>query len=219
MQNTELKKRGRPARPELRQQREEQILAAATRLFAEHGFAAANTQVLAEQLGVGKGTIFRYFPTKESLFLAAVDRGMRKLKTSVDRAVEGIDDPMEMMSRGMQAYFAFFNDRPDLVELLIQERAQFKDRPKPTYFIHREANTERWRDLFRGLIAQGRVRQIPVERITEVLGDLLYGTMFANYFTRRQRSPEEQAADILDITLNGILAPGENRTAEETWQS
>jgi hypothetical protein len=97
------------------------------------------------------------------------------------------------------------------VELLIQERAQFRDRKKPTYFVHREANRERWRKLYEDLIKEGRVRQIPVERILNVFGDLLYGTMFTNYFTGRRRPVEEQAEDILDIAFRGILSDSERK--------
>ena len=65
--------------------------------------------------------------------------------------------------------------------------------------------------MFRGLIAQGRVRDVPVERIMDVMGDLLYGTMFTNYFISRNRSPEEQTADILDVALHGIYTESERQ--------
>ena len=90
-------------------------------------------------------------------------------------------------------------------------RAQFKDRKKPTYFEHREANVERWRDVYRNLIAEGRVRDMPVERITDVFSDLVYGTMFTNYFTGPRQPVEAQAQDILDIMFHGILSESEAR--------
>lgn len=204
-------KRGRRPNEANRHRRQEEILDAAARLFAERGFADANTQVLADTLGVGKGTIYRYFPTKQDLFLAAVDRVMRQLQAAVDRAIEGIEEPLDSMARAMRAYLAFFAEHSAYVELIIQERAQFKDRKKPTYFVYREANVGRWRDVFRSLIAQGRVRNVPVERITEVVGDLLYGTMFANYFSGRDRLPQEQAEDILNIAFYGIFSDAERQ--------
>jgi len=44
--------------------REEEILEAAAIFFAECGYSEADTQTLADRLGVGKGTIYRYFPSK-----------------------------------------------------------------------------------------------------------------------------------------------------------
>jgi hypothetical protein len=109
---------------------------------------------------------------------------------------------------------AFFEEHPQFVELLIQERALFKDRKKPTYFEHRERNLERWRLMLAWLIDQGRLRQMPPERILDVVNDLVYGTMFTNYFAGRTRSYREQAQDILDIVFYGILSDEERKRRE-----
>ncbi|HUY32899.1 MAG TPA: TetR/AcrR family transcriptional regulator [Pirellulales bacterium] len=186
--------------------RTEEILDAATKLFAEHGYADTDTQLLAEKLQVGKGTLYRYFKSKRDLFLAAVDRGMRRLCEHIDNSIAEIDDPPERIAQVVRLYLGFFAEHPELAELLIQERAQFKDRKKPTYFEYREANRERLRSLYRSYIAQGQIRDMPVDRILDVLGDLLYGTMFTNYFSARQASVEAQAQDILDVVFHGILS-------------
>jgi AcrR family transcriptional regulator len=198
-------KKTRSTDQDLCARRHEEILDMAAKLFAEHGFSETDTQFLADQLGVGKGTLYRYFPSKRDLFLAAADRVMVKLREHVDASIAEIEDPLEQIAAAIRAYLAFFAEQPGYVELLIQERAQFKDRKKPTYFEHREKNIERWRNIYRHLIAAGRVRQIPVERITDVLGNLVYGTMFTNYFTGTAKPFEEQARDILDVVFNGIL--------------
>ena len=81
----------------------------------------------------------------------------------------------------------------------------FRDRKKPTYFEHREANIVRWRDLFAGLIADGRVREMSVEQITNAFSNLGYGTMFTNFFAGRQKSLQVQAQEIVDVVFHGIL--------------
>src|SRR5262245_13954527 len=131
-----LRKVGRPVDPELRDRRCEEILDAAVKLFARHGYSGTDTQVLADELGVGKGTVYRYFSSKERLFLAAVDRCMRRLRQAVDERIAGIDEPLEQIAEAVRAYLTFVAENPDFVELLIQERAHFKDRKKPTYFEH-----------------------------------------------------------------------------------
>jgi AcrR family transcriptional regulator len=201
----QLKRGRRPIDPGLRERRREQILVAATKLFAGLGYSDADTQDLADRLGVGKGTLYRYFRTKRELFLAAADRVMRELRAAVEAAMEGGDDPLEGIARAVRAYLDFFAERPEFVELLMQERAQFKDRKKPTYFEHRDLNVERWSEMYRSLIAQGRIRDIPVDRITDVFGNLLYGTISTNYFAGQQKPSEVQAQDILDVVFHGIL--------------
>jgi hypothetical protein len=39
----------------------------------------------------------------------------------------------------------------------------------------------------------------------------MYGTMFTNYFAGRRQPPHEQAQDILDIALNGMLSDAERQ--------
>jgi AcrR family transcriptional regulator len=209
MEVTDKKTRGRPKDEALVAMRQEQILDAAALVFAKHGFRNTDVQYVADALQVGKGTIYRYFPSKEALFLAAVDRGMRRLTERFEGEVHTIAEPLERMEHAIRVYLGFFREHPEYVELLILERAEFRDRKKPTYFEHRDAHEHRWHELFRSLIADGRVRDIPVERIAEVLSDLVYGTMFTNYFAARHKPIEAQAEHILDIVFHGILSDPE----------
>jgi AcrR family transcriptional regulator len=208
-----VKKRGRPRDDHLRQRRCEELLDAAARTFANHGFENTEMQQVADALGIGKGTIYRYFPSKEELFLAAVDRGLRRLHDAVEACAAAAKDPLERVARGIRAYLAFFRDHPELAELLIQERAAFKDRKQQTYFVHQSAGMGPWRELWRGLIAQGRVRDVPVERIIDVISDLVYGTMFTNYFAGRRKSLDEQTRDILDVIYHGLLSDAERQAS------
>ncbi len=130
---------GRPCDREPAERREE-ILDAATELFAEYGYAEADTQALADRLGVGKGTIYRHFPSKRELFLAAVDRVMRRLREQIEVEVAAIDDPLARIAAAVRSFLSYFAAHPRSVELIVQERALFKDRTKPTYGVYREQN-------------------------------------------------------------------------------
>lgn len=54
---------------ERRAERVEQILAGARRCFAEHGYEGATVAKLEAEIGLSRGAIFNYFPSKEELFL------------------------------------------------------------------------------------------------------------------------------------------------------
>jgi AcrR family transcriptional regulator len=191
--------------------RREEILETATALFAEQGFSDAVTQSLVERLGVGKGTLYRHFSSKRELFLAATDRVMRKMQDQVTANVAGIEDGLERIERGIATFLQFFADHPSFVELLIQERAYFKDRKRPTYFEHREVNVQRWKNLYRELMAAGRMREMPVERITTVMSNVLYGIMVTNFFNGQPAPADVQAREILDIIFLGALSEPERR--------
>jgi AcrR family transcriptional regulator len=54
--------------------RREQIVEAATRVFAEKGFRRSTTREVARAAGVSEGTIYNYFEDKDALLLAILDR-------------------------------------------------------------------------------------------------------------------------------------------------
>lgn len=202
-------RRGRPRQPGLVAARREQILAAATHHFATGGYHETDLQKLADELALGKGTIYRYFTSKEALFLAAVDRVMVRLRERIDEVREQRLDPLEQIASAIRAYLAFFDSHPEFVELLILERAVFRDRKKPTYFEHRERNAGAWRTLYQQLIDVGRVRPLAPQTISETMSSTLYGAMFTNFFAGRQKSLETQAAELVDVLFRGILSDAE----------
>jgi len=55
------------------------ILRAATDVFARRGFHDVLTEEIAREAGVGKGTLYRYFPTKNDLYYAAVLGGFDEM--------------------------------------------------------------------------------------------------------------------------------------------
>lgn len=200
---------GRPRDPALAGRRREEIIRVAAHLFARDGYSSTDLQDVADALDEGKGTLYRYFPSKRDLFQASVDHVMIGMRGAIDEAIRDCEDPLDRLRVAVRTYLRFFHDHPEYVELLIQERAEFRDRITPTYFVYRQANEERWRELYRMLIREGRIRGIPADRITDVLGDLIYGTMFTNHIANRNASLADQADGIIDLIFNGILTPAE----------
>ncbi|HEX8523560.1 MAG TPA: TetR/AcrR family transcriptional regulator [Tepidisphaeraceae bacterium] len=204
-------RRGRPCDASLRLRRCEQILCTASKAFARHGFQETDVQVIAESLGISKGTIYRYFPSKEELFLAAVKKGVQCLKERTHRALNTPGDPLHRLGAATTAYLEFFELYPQLVELFLQESVVFRGKRRPVYFEISHEAREPFRKIIQELIKSGRVRKVSVDRVMNVMGDLVYGTMFTNYLTGRTRSHQEQAADLLDIVFHGILTEPEKK--------
>lgn len=209
------RKPGRPRDEALAARRCDEILDVAVAVFAEHGYRLTDVQVIADRLGMGKGTVYRYFPTKEALFLAAVDRGMRRLQTAIDEQIEAEPDPLVQMRRAVEAYLVYFDTHPQLVELLIQERAEFKDRKQSTYFYYEEQCRATRRDRLKALQAEGLVRDVPPDRIIDVMNNVMYGAIFTNHFAGRRKTFQQQADEILDVMTYGIFEPAEGGAASK----
>lgn len=82
------------------QVRREHILDAAIAVFARVGYREAATAAIAVELGISEPTIFRHFPTKRELYLAAVDRSaeitMGHWRAIADRSTSPLAALLEM---------------------------------------------------------------------------------------------------------------------------
>lgn len=200
-------------RAQKRSERHQMIVEAAASLFAELGYSDCEMERVASSLGIAKGTIYLYFPGKQELFYACVDWGMTKLNCALRKSMETVEEPFEKIGQAFRAYLVFFEDHPELVELLLQERAIFKDRKRATYFEHRDANRPFWNELYSGLIESKRIRSdLPLESMLDTIGNLLYGTMFTNHFVGRKTSLDDQYRTLMEAIFRGLLSDTERAT-------
>ncbi len=208
---------GRPRDPDLEVRRRAQILDVAAQVFSEYGFANTLVQTIANRVGVGNGTVYRYFPTKEKLFLAAVERGLDELTAEMDRVLALPLEPLATLTEAVRAYLSFFHRRREMAELFIQERAAFRHHHRPLYFANKEDDEQacKHREFFTRLMETGRIRPIPLDRFFDVMGDLLYGTILTNLLSGRTADPDEQTHDVVDVILHGILTDTERQRQAE----
>ncbi len=89
-----------------RSEKKEKILEAAIRLFAKQGLANTRMVAIAETAGIGKGTIYEYFRSKEELFLAAFNAYIFKTESHIAHRLRRIVDPVEKL----RAYFTGWID-------------------------------------------------------------------------------------------------------------
>ena len=89
----------RPLRADARRNRE-RILGAARVACAEHG-PAVQIDDVARRAGVGVGTVYRHFPTKDALIEALVAEKMRVTTENLREALE-IEDPWEAFAAGVR---------------------------------------------------------------------------------------------------------------------
>lgn len=76
---------------EQKQERIERILEGARRCFAQHGYEGATVTRLEAEIGISRGAIFNWFPSKEELFIELARRDNTRLLTLiVEEGLEGI---------------------------------------------------------------------------------------------------------------------------------
>ena len=89
--------------------RRDRILRAARSAFAERSFHDVLVDDVARHAGVGKGTIYRYFPNKESLFFAVIFDGIEDLKRSIASSVPTRCEPEAAIRELIGVLVSFFS--------------------------------------------------------------------------------------------------------------
>jgi TetR/AcrR family fatty acid metabolism transcriptional regulator len=79
------------------------IFAAAREVIVERGFDAAKMDEIAARAGVGKGTLYNFFISKEELFLNLVLEHFQRIRDMVERERDGIEDPWAEMEATWRA--------------------------------------------------------------------------------------------------------------------
>ncbi len=100
-------------------ERRELLLRAATRVFAQRGFAQAGMDEIARTGGTSKGGLYFHFPTKQALLAAVVARAgallQRRVRSAMDKAGE---DPLERAEAALSALFEGLSGRRALARVL-----------------------------------------------------------------------------------------------------
>jgi AcrR family transcriptional regulator len=112
----------------------DKILDAALDVFSEKGFHLATVDEIAERAGVGKGTLYRYFANKETLFNELVQLRLDELEKSAMAILDGEDDVLTMITKYLRVYFEFFDQNQRLYRLIVQEGLDVGDQVQDLYF-------------------------------------------------------------------------------------
>jgi AcrR family transcriptional regulator len=112
-----------------KEDRPAQLIEAAIEVFAEKGFAAARLEDVARLAGVGKGTAYLYFPTKEALFKAAIQDVVVTRIAMGEREIEDWQGPTEELLRQVLAHWMHVirSRRGGLLKLIVAEAKNFPD--------------------------------------------------------------------------------------------
>ena len=155
------------------EERREELINASIPVFAEKGYHAAPTAEIAKRAGISQAYLFRLFPTKEDLFVAAVERSCDVMYGSFAAAADEADkegrDPLEVMGL---AYADLVADNRNM--LLVQLHAQAISPSVPAV---RDTMRRCFATLF--AVASERSKATPEELKLWMAGGMLINVMTA----------------------------------------
>lgn len=192
-----------------------EILTVSLEVFAREGFGNTDVQVIADLASVGKGTVYRHFGNKEQLFLATAKFSLEQVANHILKKLGGEaqltvivqeQGAAELLRMIATACAEYYRRQPQAVEIMIQERAQFRESVFPTHLMHREETRGSLDDIVAGAIQSGEFRKSNASDVTTAYADLLYGCVVNGCLDGSKSKLVKRVQTSVDIFLAGLVA-------------
>ncbi|MGH9366605.1 MAG: TetR/AcrR family transcriptional regulator [Thermoanaerobaculia bacterium] len=187
-------------------EKQEEILEAASRVFAAKDFHEVLIDEIAEVGGIGKGTVYRYFRTKEDLYFATILRGLDRLDGALSAALPKEASPARRLGRIAREIISFFWHQRSLLMLLYRDERNLRARRRGLRERH-----DRLVRLVQEAIVEGierrEFRGVDPYTAAEMFLGMIRGI---NIFRRDEDTVEGLVSEIVGVFTRGV-ARGEGK--------
>ncbi|RBP45238.1 TetR family transcriptional regulator [Roseimicrobium gellanilyticum] len=197
-----------PRKARERERKVEDMLAAASRVFAQKGFHGASMDEIAKAAEYATGALYRYFPGKEALYVELVERRIASVLRFVQERIKEVKDPVEVLRRVISGQLESVRRDMSLLQIYFGERLETS--LSADYWKRLEVQQERLLSLLadcvkagqkKGMFQSGNPRHFAV-----ALQGMLHGFYRDWIATRKSgRALEEESEFITNLCLRAVL--------------
>lgn len=138
-------------RSQAKSDRRSQLIAAAERLIAEHGFLGVRLEDIGAAAGVSGPAIYRHFPNKEALLVELLVGISTRLLAGATGVVAAADAPADALDRLVDFHLDFVFTEPDLIRIQDRDLAQLPAAAMRQVRRAQRQYVEIWVDVLRAL--------------------------------------------------------------------
>ena len=195
--------KGIPLTEEEIDRRRHEIFHSSVALILKQGFAGTSMQEIADAAGVGKSTLYDYFPTKDHVLLFVFDEELDILQEQAE-GLAAQDIPVEeKLIKILEAQLEYLLNNKNFFTELSMQVVQLGQAGQQRIMKKRYA----YQDLLRGVLEQGVragvFRPVNTRLATRTLLSIMEVLV---YTTRPTGTPREMLVDALDMFMHGIKA-------------
>jgi AcrR family transcriptional regulator len=188
-----------PPAPPAIESRRDNLVAEATELFAERGFAATGIDEIGVAAGIAGPSVYGHFASKQTILVAAIERASSFLRSDLVSVLESDDDAPRKLSRLVDSYVGLAVRERFVLRTLLSEMAQLPDADREASRLEQR----RYIDSWVGLLAEfsdedATSARIRVQAVLLVVNDAVQTPHL------RSRAGFEQTLGRLSRALLGI---------------
>ncbi|HID92617.1 MAG TPA: TetR/AcrR family transcriptional regulator [bacterium (Candidatus Stahlbacteria)] len=186
-------------------ERKGRILSVARQVFAENGYKGAVMEEVAKRSGLGKGTVYRTFKSKEKLFFTVFGDALSALEETMFSELMKEETAMGKLKRATKLYLKFFEKNKDLFKILVYNAYTFEKnlekKVRKRYLPYIQYITE----IIEEGIKDGELKEIEdVEGSAFALMGVCNGLIYRWLIAETKRSLMDDFLLIEDIYFKGV---------------
>ncbi|WP_295828225.1 TetR/AcrR family transcriptional regulator [uncultured Azospirillum sp.] len=187
--------------PDWRARRREVILNAAAELFAGRDYASVQVEEVAKRAGVGKATLYRYFPSKEELYLESLERALGGLehKLNVELAPQQVPASVRL-SAMVSALVNTLSEQLQTLKLLGGDQSDLADRTRRILRRRSQRSATALQQVLAEGMQSGEFRKIDLE----IVPLLIIGMVRGGIMQVDDRPREALERSVIDFLMSGI---------------
>ncbi|HEY1292435.1 MAG TPA: TetR/AcrR family transcriptional regulator [Chloroflexota bacterium] len=192
--------------------REDQVRAAALRLFKEKGYHATSMRDIAAAVGINKGSLYSYIKSKEDLLIPVFEQAQGVLLSQIEQiSADASQSPTERLKRAIHAHVTAVADNLDVLTVYLSEWRQLATESLATNRDQRARYAYLFHEILRDGVASGEFR--PMDTRIVMLGMIgMCNYLFRWYRPDGRLTPDQIADDLIEMVMRGVAQDQEVRT-------
>jgi len=189
-----------------RQTKKEKILEAAFLVYRDAGFVNVRMEDIAKRAGVGKGTMYQYFPSKESLLEATVENCIMSYTYFLEEVFESSEPFERCLFKWVEFHRLAMSQSDGMMDLIHSEGCTFSKAMKDQLQSHKEKINALMQQKIKESISH---KILPTGTDPDLVLALLFGTITHYYFPEARKSnvAHLETEDFVKHMMNLISVP------------
>lgn len=186
--------------------REDQVRAAALRLFREKGYHATSMRDIAEAVGINKGSLYSYIKSKEDLLIPVFEQAQGVLLSQIEEiSADSESTPTDRLKRAIHAHVIAVAENLEVLTVYLSEWRQLATESLATNRHQRERYALLFHRILRDGIASGEFRAMDTRiAMLGMIGMCNY--LFRWYRADGRLTPDQIADELIDMIMRGVQA-------------
>ena len=183
-----------------------EILQAAARVIAKHGFHGMSMRKLARATKKGLATYYNYFASKEEVLFELQRKAFTTLIRAAGEALASVDDPADRLRVFISSHIRYFMAHPDIMLILVHESSTLPPKWRKEIRILKEQYFRIGRDVIRQVLKHyngGATEEPEIERAAYSIFGML-NWVYGWYDPSQHGTSEDVSRTIHRVALVGL---------------